>query len=731
MIELYRHSKVFRDFVNNELLPPLKKVAGWLFDHLVPAFAALWGFIQRYVIPALITVARGALAGARDALDSVTRAVRRNRPQLELLWSAFKKVYEFVWKYIVPLLGPILRVTFGIIGRQIATTIDIIGGLIRWFTFLAHAGAVMGRDLRGVWDTVRRVVQDRVTSAINWIQKIPDYLRNGFHDAIHWMYDHLVKPVFGLVSDAAGRLFDGLRRIFRTGVEDLHRIWDGLKSVAKAPVSFMINTVLDKGLIPAYNWVAGILPGVNKIKPVHIAGFASGTSKVLPGYTPGRDVHRFYSPTAGVIDLSGGEGIARPELVAAVGAKRWDAANSAAARGDVSQGVRYLGGFALGTSSVGRRVWPTNTRRLSPSYPGHSGVDIAAGMGAPIYAAAPGTITYTGWGHGYGQAIFEKILGSALSIVYGHTSRLIAKAGQKVNAGDLIGRVGATGHATGPHLHFEINSPGPFGNAADRARSLAWLNGANVRGGGGTVGGGGGGLIDYIGQLTRRFAGPLNRLKAMATSPWGRLVAGVPRAFASAMVSSAKDVVGNAFGNLAGAVASGTNKARGLALLTAAGFNPATQWSALQKLWTRESGWRTNATNPSSGAYGIPQALPASKMASAGPDWRTNPNTQIKWGLQYIKDRYGSPAQAWAHEMASGWYDQGGWLKPGTTIVHNDTGKPEPVFSPSQWETLSSGSLTGRPITITLHQDGMQTFVQGVIDDNNAFRSTVGRMRLG
>lgn len=72
------------------------------------------------------------------------------------------------------------------------------------------------------------------------------------------------------------------------------------------------------------------------------------------------------------------------------------------------------------------------------------------------------------------------------------------------------------------------------------------------------------------------------------------------------------------------------------------------EFADLDTLWTGESGWRWNATNPSSGAYGIPQALPASKMASAGADWKTNATTQIKWGLQYIKETYGSPSKALA-----------------------------------------------------------------------------------
>jgi hypothetical protein len=80
------------------------------------------------------------------------------------------------------------------------------------------------------------------------------------------------------------------------------------------------------------------------------------------------------------------------------------------------------------------------------------------------------------------------------------------------------------------------------------------------------------------------------------------------------------------------------------------------QFGCLEQLWQKESGWNYRAANPSSGAYGIPQALPGSKMAGAGSDWRTNPVTQIRWGLGYIKARYGTPCGAWAHSRAHNWY---------------------------------------------------------------------------
>jgi hypothetical protein len=99
----------------------------------------------------------------------------------------------------------------------------------------------------------------------------------------------------------------------------------------------------------------------------------------------------------------------------------------------------------------------------------------------------------------------------------------------------------------------------------------------------------------------------------------------------------------------------GTAQSTAYGLLASFGFSPQTYFGCLLDLWNRESGWRYDAEN-ASGAYGIPQALPGSKMASAGADWQTDPATQIKWGLGYIKALYGNPCGAWAFEEANGYY---------------------------------------------------------------------------
>lgn len=96
-------------------------------------------------------------------------------------------------------------------------------------------------------------------------------------------------------------------------------------------------------------------------------------------------------------------------------------------------------------------------------------------------------------------------------------------------------------------------------------------------------------------------------------------------------------------------------KAYAASILANYGWGPG-EMTALNTLWEKESNWRTTATNASSGAYGIVQSLPAGKMASAGADWQTNYQTQIKWGLNYIKERYGSPSAALAFHLANNWY---------------------------------------------------------------------------
>jgi len=141
----------------------------------------------------------------------------------------------------------------------------------------------------------------------------------------------------------------------------------------------------------------------------------------------------------------------------------------------------------------------------------------------------------------------------------------------------------------------------------------------------------------------------------------------------------------------AGSANAKANQAIAQRLLPSYGWS-AGQMNPLIALWNGESGWNERARNPSSGAYGIPQSLPANKMASAGADWMTNPATQIRWGMGYIKSVYSTPANAYLKWLARSphWYDKGGIMSPGLTLARNGTGKDELVLTNADATAISN-----------------------------------------
>jgi Transglycosylase SLT domain len=243
------------------------------------------------------------------------------------------------------------------------------------------------------------------------------------------------------------------------------------------------------------------------------------------------------------------------------------------------------------------------------------------------------------------------------------------------------------GFITGPGTGTSDSIPAMISNgeyvvkASQTAKYLPLLNAINR----GAQGYAAGGHVLGVAPNMGAFASSMN-------SGFGAGIKGIN--IGSIIGNTAGPGVGGSYGT------NGGNQAIGLAMMLASGYG-LNQWPSLKALWTQESGWNASAVNPSSGAWGIPQSLPASKMASAGADYLTNPATQIRWGLGYIGGRYGSPARAWAHEQAMNWYGNGtnnarpGWavvgdkgpelmnMKGGETVVPNDTlgGGGRPVLS--------------------------------------------------
>lgn len=235
---------------------------------------------------------------------------------------------------------------------------------------------------------------------------------------------------------------------------------------------------------------------------------------------------------------------------------------------------------------------------------------------------------------------------------------------------------------------------------------------------GGDIGGIWNSIKGAAGDIWSAITNPVDLLKKLAGSALGKLgsiqgnalgdmAAAVPGDLLTMMAAKVKSWLSlkpKPVGGIPGGLPSGSGSASvraeqayALSLFPAFGW-PASDMPSLINLWNGESGWNPRAYNATSGATGIPQSLPASKMASAGADYMTNPDTQIRWGLGYIKSAYGDPATTYAKWLSREphWYDQGGYLQPGTSMVRNDTGKPEPVFSADQWSTLRAAALPDR-----------------------------------
>ena len=219
--------------------------------------------------------------------------------------------------------------------------------------------------------------------------------------------------------------------------------------------------------------------------------------------------------------------------------------------------------------------------------------------------------------------------------------------------------------------------------------------------GGQFVGGGGGSSGPSLTELvTNLFNSAVSGLRGGLPQPGGfvnPLVTGLFDQIVAGLKARASSMAAEVAPSVVSGASRVSNVILGQNMAAARGWTGG-QWDSLRQLWERESNWNHLARNPSSGAYGIPQALPGNKMASAGSDWQTNPGTQIRWGLGYIADRYGTPSSAWGHEVSSGWYDEGGPLPPGPTLAINRTGRTEQVLKPEDIDRLLVAATgTGAP----------------------------------
>ncbi|MEU6635705.1 peptidoglycan DD-metalloendopeptidase family protein [Streptomyces rochei] len=327
------------------LLPQLLLLSAAFIEELLPALLPLVPPLTE-LVEKLIQLAQWVIEKVViPAIQKLIDFVKGMREKLQPFIDAVKDVTEWIvgkfrWLYDV------------LVGHSIIP--DLIKKIREWF----ETGK---RWIKAVWDAVWENTIGRVTSAARTVgEKVAGFarsVRDRFNDAKRWAtekWDGLWSGVSGTASsmrktiEGAVRGFkDKVVGFFEDAVEGVKTAWDKLQGVAKAPVRFLIETVFNEGLRKVWNNTAAKLPGIGKIDAMKLPkgwGAATGgvvPTSILPGYTPGRDVHRFVSPTGGVIDLSGGEAIMRPEVTQVMGRSGVDALNAAARQGGVN-GVQAL-----------------------------------------------------------------------------------------------------------------------------------------------------------------------------------------------------------------------------------------------------------------------------------------------------------------------------------------------------------------------------------------------------
>lgn len=761
----------------DQVSPILAAVGGWIQSQLGPILSSLAGILGN-----VFNIVKNLAVGFGSALFGA----------LTVVWNVLKAL----WDLIAPVLVPVFKTLAGIVGGVVVGAVMALVGVIRvaadvfeWITgvintvvekairpFLDWVGQMsqklsevgspaeafgaifqrlgdsfhsvcdaMGIDLGAlrdffidVWDGIRTVVIDPFEAAWNLIKAV----FSGNSEAMEraWLrlkmtlfqaWDTLKNTVLKPFVDT----FEWMRDKASQAIDRIGDAFHKLRDLAAKPIKFVVETVWNNGLLKAWNGVAKLV-GLDEIAPVQL-GFARGG--VLPGYTPGRDVHRFYSPTAGILDLSGGEAIMRPEVTQALGKNSIDALNAAAMRGGKSAVAKMLGEGAQFAFARGGVFLPNGDteRKEEQSARIQAAVEFMQGEAGKPYQ----------WG-GVGDPSWDcsGLWSGIVNVLNGRDGR----AGRLFNTTSLMANPETWGFVKG------LSGPVTVGVSSDHmAGTLAGTN-AESRGGDGVLWGGSAWgsehsyfpnkytLESILGEyLPGATGGSGFNLMAMVKGIWDRainaigafpgadtlgMMGSLPAAALQTVAKAAWDFVSKKAGTFSGAAGtSGSAESwrdMAMAAMRRQGFNaddPA-QVNAMIAQIQSESGGNpgiaqqivdVNGTGESAGV-GLLQIIPGTFAANrdpALPDDRRDPWANMNAALRYYRSRYGTDLTSmWGHGHGyatggilpsfAGVYDTGGILPHGGAAF-NLSGTPEVIINAPQLQAINTlannvGALANR-----------------------------------
>lgn len=599
------------------------------------------------------------------------------------------KVIKAVWNNV---LWPVFKVLAKILTVLVLATVKLVFIAMRELIRSVFAA------IKLVWQHVLKPVFDAIGSALNWLWKnvfkpvlgwIGDRFKTLF-DNMKWAWDHTLKPVFDFIGDHA---LPKLKGAFQTTIDAIKGIWDGLKGVVAKPIKFVLDTVINNGLIDGFNKIAHWVgqDGFDHIPiPKWLQSYATGG--IMPGYTPGRDPHKFYSPTGGLLELSGGEAIMRPEFTRAVGPDFVNSMN-AIARSRGVEGIRaaiggrryakggifdpdekvYINGMAISRIAAAQVALAKQ----------HSGIPIymiQGGFGGNHIAASGSSHNYPGVGDfGPGSIALEKVMRQVGFAAWARNilGRSRVGSGAHVHAISLLDpgdRLSPQVYGSWPNygngLSGYHNDPAPhypwFPDLTQKLASMGIAQITSLVGAAQAQGGGGRSIPGWLWSIVKD---PFHAVTDWITDP-------VKKAASQFANNPVIDTIG----------------ALPLALAK----------KATDKVWGIIPGWVKDAVGWPAGAA----KWVAGGVADAGK--------MIWHGAGDVADAVGSSigdAVGWMGFKNGGIlpyngtmkYDDGGYLQPGVSTVVNLTGRPEPVFTSEQWARMGEPGTEGDSIHYEPH----------------------------